>query len=176
MIKAGLPLVIVLPGAVYGPGDTSLIGETFTQYLKGKLPMLPKQTTFCWSHVEDTARGHLLAMEKGTPGESYIIAGPCHTFEATFEIAATITDIPAPRLRIPPAAIKSMAALMGVIGKVVPLPPTYTAETLRVTAGATYTASNAKARRDLGFDPRPLDEGLRPTLLAEMERLGIQKK
>jgi len=176
MIKAGLPLVIVLPGAVYGPGDTSLIGETFTQYLKGKLPMLPKQTTFCWSHVEDTARGHLLAMEKGTPGESSILAGPCHTFEATLEIAATITDIPAPRLRIPPAAIKSMAALMGVIGKVVPLPPTYTAETLRVTAGATYTASNAKARRDLGFDPRPLDEGLRPTLLAEMERLGIQKK
>ena len=46
-------------------------------------------------------------------------------------------------------------------------------EYLRVTAGTTYIATSAKAERELGFTVRPLDEGLRETLLYEMQRLGM---
>ncbi|MCI4371226.1 MAG: NAD-dependent epimerase/dehydratase family protein, partial [Thermoplasmata archaeon] len=74
MIREGLPLVIVQPGVNYGPGDTSDIRPTFLRYLQGKLRAVPAQTAYCWAHVDDTARGHVLAMEKGDAGETYIIA------------------------------------------------------------------------------------------------------
>jgi len=175
MMKRGLPLVIVQPGLVYGPGDTSPVRDTFIQYLQGRLPMIPQKTAFCWSHVDDTARGHLLAMEKGNTGESYIIAGPIYTFQEAFEIAERITGIKAPRLKASPAMMRAMSKVMGVVGAVVPLPETYSAESLRVVAGVTYIGSNEKARQELGFNPRPLEEGLRETLLYEMELLGIRE-
>jgi nucleoside-diphosphate-sugar epimerase len=167
MIRQGLPLVIVQPGVVYGPGDTGPIADTFKQWLRGRLPMLPSATAFCWAYVEDVARGHLLAMEKGAPGESYILAGPAHSLVEAFEIAEEIKGVKAPRIHAAPAMLKTMAKVMGVVGTVVPLPASYTAESLRVAAGVTYLGSNAKARRDLGYEVRPLEAGLRQTLTSE---------
>jgi nucleoside-diphosphate-sugar epimerase len=171
LIAKGLPLVIVQPGLIYGPGDQGPSHDAWVQYLTGKMPLAPKGTAFCWAHVDDVARGHILAMEKGRPGESYIIAGPCHTFTEALDLAERITGVKAPRLRVGSGVMKAMAGLMGVIGAVVPLPDAYTAEALRVTAGTTYLGDNAKARRELGYDPRPLEEGFRETLAWEMEQL-----
>lgn len=176
LIEQGLPLIIVQPGVVYGPGDKSIMGDTFRKYLQRKLPLIPKQTAFCWAHVDDTARGHVLAMEKGKPGESYIIAGPIHTFEEAFAFAEKITGIKAPRLRPSPGMMKMMAHLMEIIGHFFRLPPDYTSESLRVSAGTTYIAVNSKAKRELGFHPRPFEEGLRETLLHEMKRLNLDAK
>jgi nucleoside-diphosphate-sugar epimerase len=176
LIERGLPLVIVQPGVVYGPGDNSIMGDTFRKYLQRKLPLIPKQTAFCWAHVEDTAQGHILAMEKGKSGESYIIAGPIHTFEEAFVFAEKITGIKAPRLRSSPGMMNKMAKLMKVIGYVFPLPPDYASESLRVIAGTTYIGDNSKARRELGFQPRPFEEGFRETLLHEMKRLNMPPK
>ncbi len=176
MIKQGLPLVIVLPGLVYGPGDTSLVRKTLIQYLRGRLPMLPQKTALCWAPVEDTARGHILAMEKGKPGESYILAGPVHTLIEALDMAERITGIPAPHLHTPPGLMKLMSALSGVVEPILPLPEVYTAEALRSFAGVTYLGSNAKAKRELGYTVRPLEEGLRETLLHEMKLLGLEPK
>jgi nucleoside-diphosphate-sugar epimerase len=175
-IEHGLPLIIVQPGVVYGPGDPSIMGDTFRKYLQRKLPLIPKQTAFCWAHVDDTARGHILAMEKGKSGENYIIAGPIHTFEEAFVIAERITGIKAPSFRSSPGMISMMASLMGIVGHFFPLPPEYNPESLRVIAGTTYIADNNKARRELGFQPRPFEEGLRETLLHEMKRLNLRPK
>ncbi len=173
MIAAGLPLVIVLPGVVYGPGDTSSVRTTFRQYLRRKLPAIPARTDFSWAHVDDIARGHILAMEAGTPGASYIIAGSQHTLVDALNIAAGITGIPAPRFHIPPAAMKGIAMMMSVLERAMPVPPNYSAEYLRVGAGTTYIGDNTKARRELGYAPRPLEEGLRETLHHEMALLGL---
>ena len=75
MIEQGLPLVIVQPGLIYGPGDTSSVRTAWLQYLTHRLPLVPLGTAFCWAHVDDVARGHLLAMDKGREGGSYILAG-----------------------------------------------------------------------------------------------------
>lgn len=173
MVAAGLPLVIVQPGLVYGPGDTSTVRGTLINYLTRRLPAIPSRTAFCWAHVDDIARAHLLAMEKGTPGESYIIAGPEHTLADALDIAEEITGIPVPRFSAPPAMMNGMAVLMGMVGKVVPVPETYSAEYLRVGAGVTYIGDNAKARHELGYDPRPLRAGLTETLRHEMALLGM---
>ncbi|MCB9452510.1 MAG: NAD-dependent epimerase/dehydratase family protein [Anaerolineaceae bacterium] len=176
MIDAGLPLVIVMPGAVYGPGDQSGLRDVVVQYLQGKLPMSPGGMAVCWARVEDTVEGHILAMEKGKIGESYIIAGPPHKLTDYFALAEQITRIPAPRVQMPPAVLKASAALMGVIGKAITLPSTYTAEGLRVSAGVTYLGDNSKAKRELGYNPRSLADGLPETLAYEMEQLGMHPK
>ena len=62
---------------------------------------------------------------------------------------------------------------MSVLEAIVPIPENYTAEGLRTIAGVTYLGDNAKARRELGYAPRPLREGLTETLQHEMRLLGI---
>jgi nucleoside-diphosphate-sugar epimerase len=173
LIQTGLPLVIVQPGLIYGPGDTSSVRTTFTQYLERRLPMIPARTAFSWAHVEDIARGHILAMEQGEIGDDYIIAGPSHTLVEALQMAQRITGIPAPRIHVAPAMMKTLAAAMGVVGRIVSLPEMYSGEFLRVSAGVTYTGNNTKARRGLGYDPRPLQPGLEETLRHEMRLLGM---
>ncbi|MBV8082150.1 MAG: NAD-dependent epimerase/dehydratase family protein [Candidatus Eremiobacteraeota bacterium] len=172
MVRDGLPLVIVMPGAVYGPGDTSLVNATFVAYLRRTLMIAPSITAFCWAHVEDTARAHLLAMEGGQAGQTYIVAGPPHTVIETLAVAERITGIKAPTIHPGPSTMRAMSAFMRVAGAAIPLPSMYTGEALRIIAGVTYIGDNAKAKRDLGYDPRPLEAGLPETLNYDMQRLG----
>jgi nucleoside-diphosphate-sugar epimerase len=172
MMREGLPLVIVQPGVVYGPADPSGIGGMFRDYLKRQLPAIPRGVAYSWAHVEDTARGHLLAMEKGRAGESYIIAGPAHSLIDAFGMAERITGVPAPRRRPHPAVLKVASRIAGVVERVTTLPGTFSAETLRVMAGVTYLGDPTKAKRELGFTTRPLEEGLRETLLYEQAQLS----
>lgn len=157
MMRAGLPLVIVQPGAVYGAGDTSILHDLVVQYLSGKLRAVPKETAFCFAPVQDTARGHIVAMEKGRPGESYIIAGPPAKVVDVLALAERVTGVPAPRSHPPAWLIRFLAALSR-------------SEQLRVAAAA-YLGSNAKAVRELGFRAVPLEEGLPPYLRYEQEQL-----
>jgi nucleoside-diphosphate-sugar epimerase len=172
-MTGGLPLVIVQPGLVYGPGDTSSVGATLVQFLQRKLPLLPKKTAFAWGYIDDVARGHLLAMERGQAGRNYFLAGPVHTLVEAIEMAESITGIPAPRLRASPGMLKAASALMRVVEPVVRVPADYTAEGLRVIAGTTYLGGNARARAELAWSVRPLRDGLIETLRHEMKLLGM---
>ena len=171
-IEAGLPLTIVMPGVVYGPGDTSGMHSALVDLLRGRLPMTPARTAFCWSHIEDTARGHILAMEKGRPGEAYIITGPRHSFEEAFDLVARLAKVRPPLLHPGPRVMRATAALLEVAGRFVSLPPALTPEALRVLAGTTYFGSNEKAVRELGFSARPLEEGMAQTIEHELRALG----
>jgi nucleoside-diphosphate-sugar epimerase len=159
-IAEGLPLVIVQPGLIYGPGDTSSVGTMLRRYLQRKLPVVPKESAFCWAHVDDEARGHLLAMERGQPGRNYFLAGPVYTIVAALKVAESITGIPAPRFLMPRGVMKATASLMSLVDWWLPLPPEYTAEGLRVAGGVTYLGTAVRAERELGWTPRPLREGL----------------
>ena len=172
-VAAGLPLIIVMPGLIYGPGDTSSVRTNLIQYLQRKLPVIPQQTAFCWAHVDDIAAAHITAMEQGKPGETYIVAGPPHRFVEAMQMAEQITGIPAPRA-LSPATFRAMSAMMGVVEKIAPVPESYSAEALRIIAGVTYLGDNAKARRELGYDPRPLADGMAETLHHEMRLLGMK--
>ena len=176
MLNQNLPLVIVMPGVVYGPGQENTSTRIMDLHLKGKLPMAPKETTWCWSHVEDVAQAHILAMEKGKKGESYIIAGEQHTIQEALEMAHEITGIKPPKLKPGPGMMKFLSGVMGVVNYLTPLPPKYHPEALRVMAGVTYLGSNAKAREDLGYDPRSLRKGFEQYLPKRMEELGIEKQ
>ena len=168
-IAKGLPLVIVMPGLIYGPGDTSSLRTTIIDFLKGSLPMLPTQTAFCWGHVDDIANGHILAMEKGRVGESYIIAGEPYGIADAFKLGSQITVKRAPKV-VPYQMMKALSVLVRPFDNF--LPETYTSEGLRVVAGVTYWGDNSKAKRELGYHPRPLREGWGETLLHEQKLLN----
>jgi nucleoside-diphosphate-sugar epimerase len=163
MMLEGLPLVVVQPGLVYGPGDTSQMGDAFRQYVLRRLPMVPQGATYAWGYIDDIVEGHLLAMEKGKPGESYIIAGePMNLLEA-FRLAEQITGIPIPGIQLSSGLVSVLAQVMGIVNRVIPLEGQAHPEALSAL-NASYIGSNAKARRELGYAPRPLAEGLRTTL------------
>lgn len=169
-IAKGLPLVIVMPGLIYGPGDTSEVRTNIISFLRGQLPMLPSQTAYCWAHVDDIAQGHMLAMEKGRIGESYIIAGEPYPVEKAFKLASQVTGKRAPMV-VPHQMLGLMSVLVKPFDGI--MPPTYTSEGLRVVSGVTYLGDNNKARRDLGYTPRALREGWEETLRHEMKLLGM---
>ena len=167
--------MIVQPGLVYGPGDTSNVRTALIQYLQRKLPMIPRQTAFCWGYVDDIAR-------RAHPGDGARQAG-----RELYHRRPDLTPLrtrwiwpsrsPAYRHRAcasPPGLLKAMAAIMGVVERAVPVPADYSAEYLRINAGVTYIGDNAKARRELGYNPRSLKEGLTETLYHEMRLLGMQ--
>lgn len=173
-MQQGLPLVIVQPGLIYGPGDNGPTHDAFVAFLKRDLPMLPRKTAYCWAHVDDVARGHLLAMEKGRPGENYFICGPVHTFIDAMQMAQRISGVRAPTLTAPPWLLKASSGLMSVVERVTAVPDNFSSEYLRVSAGVTYIGSNAKAKQVLGWEPRPLVQGLPETLHHEMRSLGME--
>ena len=168
-IAKGLPLVIVMPGLIYGPGDTSSLRTSILDFLNQKLPMLPSQTAFCWAHVDDIVQGHMLAMEKGQIGESYVIAGEPYKIADAFKLASEITGKRAPGV-VSYKVMRVLSVLVKPFDNF--LPETYTSEGLREVAGPTYLGDNSKANRELGYNPRPLREGWGETLLHELKLLN----
>ena len=167
MVARGLPLVIIQPGGVYGPGDTSPQGKLITQFLDGKLPaMMFPETGINMVHRDDVADGILLALDKGRPGEAYVLGGQITTMGEAIRTLARVAGRKPPRLTIPGGVLKAMAPLGPVIGPALGQGPNLH-EIISAVDGVTYWAKDDKARKELGYAPRGLEQGLRDTLEAE---------
>jgi nucleoside-diphosphate-sugar epimerase len=156
--RRGLPVVVVMPGLVYGPGDTAMTGRLIRDTLRGRRLVVPAAGGVCWGYVDDIATGHLLAMRSGAPGESYMLAGPPAPLIDGLRLAARLAGGRAP-IGLPRAMVAATAAAAGVAGRILPLPPAYAAETLRSSL-ATYYGNPAKAMTELGWSCRDLETGL----------------
>lgn len=158
----GLDVVIVQPGLVYGPGDTSQTGDLIARVARGGRPLAPKGGGVCWAHADDVADGHVRAMERGRKGESYMLAGPRATLAEGLRLVADLAGTKGPIL-LSTRMVAATATMMAALGKLVPVPPDFSAETMRAGL-ATYYGSPAKAERELGWHARPLEDGLRETV------------
>jgi nucleoside-diphosphate-sugar epimerase len=165
--EQGLPAIIVQPGGVYGPGDTSQVADLLEQFFAGKLPLMPfPELGICMTHVEDIAGGILLALDKGQLGETYVISGPVTTMREAIETVARVSGRKAPKRALPTGLMKAMVPLGPLVGKVMGQPPNLR-EIISSADGVTFWASYEKAQRELGYSPRGMDEGLRQTLEAD---------
>jgi dihydroflavonol-4-reductase len=163
----GLPCVIVQPGGVYGPGDQSAIGTQMNQFLAGRMPLIPfPDLGSNMVHVDDVATGVLLALDRGKPGEQYVLGGQVTTMREAIETLARITGRKAPSRTLPTTVLKAMTPIGPVVGKVMGLPPNLS-ELISAADGVTYWAKHDKAIAELGYSPRGLEQGLRDTLEAE---------
>jgi dihydroflavonol-4-reductase len=166
LIARGAPIVIVMPGGVYGPGDASVIGDLMRLFARGLLVALPgPETGLTFAHAEDIAEGHIRAAERGRVGESYILAGPALRLRQAVRLWAQVSGRRRPLFAVPAALLRPTAPLMGALSRVAPLPPLLSREATR-SLGATYFARADKARRELGWTTRPLREGFAETLRA----------
>jgi len=167
LIGEGLPCVIVQPGGVYGPGDTSSIAQLLDQFLSGKMPLMPfPEMGMCLSHVDDIAGGILLGLDKGRSGETYVISGPATRIREAIEMVAKVSGRKAPKRNLPTPLMKAMIPLGPLVGKVMGQPPNLR-ELIASADGVTFWAGYDKAQRELGYSPRGLEEGLRQTLEAD---------
>ena len=164
LIEKGAPIIIVMPGAVYGPGDPSLVGDLMRAYAMGLLPLFPgPETKITLAHVEDIGEGHLLAAEKGRIGESYLLTGPGVNFREMAEMWAQTSRKPSPIAYVPARFLRPLAPLAREAQKILPLPPMLSQDGANFM-GVAYLGSSEKARRELGWQTRPLEEGFRETL------------
>ncbi|MGH2749686.1 MAG: NAD-dependent epimerase/dehydratase family protein [Actinomycetota bacterium] len=165
-IERGAPIVIVQPGSVYGPKDHSQVGRMISDAQRGraKVMMFP-EFGLNLVHVEDVADGLLLALDKGRLGESYILGGHIGTMGELLRRVAELSGRRPPKLSLPTSLIRASLPLSPLVSKVMGLPPNI-AELVDASDGVTYWASDDKARRELGYSPRSLEEGLRQTLSA----------
>jgi nucleoside-diphosphate-sugar epimerase len=173
LIQQGAPVIIVQPGGVYGPGDHSQLGEMMAAFFKGWFVVFPApDLTIAVAHVDDVVEGHLLAAEKGRLGQNYFLAGPVFKMKDLVQLWARVTGRPAPLFYLPPGLVQPIAPLLGWLEKVIPLPSLINAESVRIAA-ATYPAHAEKARAELGWQPRPVEEGLRQTFAAMSETIPV---
>jgi len=163
LIEQGAPIIILLPGVIYGPGDRSLIGQLMELFYRERMPVIPgPDFTVTYAHVEDIAEGHILAAEKGQVGESYILAGPAVPLGEIVDFWSQLTGRRVPLLRIPARLIVPFAPLLGAIGNLVALPPLFSEDGVRLL-DMNYMARADKARVELGWRNRSMQEGMSET-------------
>ena len=167
LIHQGLPCVIVQPGGVYGPEDHSAVGDLLERFVAGKLPaMVFGDLGFNLVHRDDVVAGVLLALDRGAPGQAYVLGGEVTTMRGMIETAAQIVDRKPPRMNMPVFFLRMSQPLGPLVGPALGFPPNF-GELISASDGVTYWARHDKAVRELGYSPRSLEQGLRDTLAAE---------
>lgn len=153
--EQGLPATIVYPSAPVGPGDIkpTPTGQTILDAAAGRMPAYVN-TGLNVVHVDDVAKGHLLAMEKGSAGDRFILGERNMTLKEILVEVAHLTGRKPPKICLPHNLI---------------LPIAYFTETwARLTGGSTQITVDGvnlsrkmmffscdKAREQLGYSPRP---------------------
>ncbi|MEA2310327.1 MAG: hypothetical protein QOE28_295 [Solirubrobacteraceae bacterium] len=164
--RDGAPVVIVQPGAVYGPGDTSEVANMIEQTRSGRMKLLMfPDFTLSYVHVDDLAAGIVLALDKGRIGESYVLGGEEATMRELITTVAELSGRRAPTRALPVPMIKAGIPFGPVVGRLMGFPPNL-GELVRTSDGVRIRMTDAKAREELGYTTRPLREGLRQTLAA----------
>jgi nucleoside-diphosphate-sugar epimerase len=167
----GAPVIIVMPGTVYGPGDTGMLCVLWQLLLRRMLPLLPgADIGLSFVHVDDVAQGHVLAAERGQIGQSYILGGDAMTIGDAVQIVTRLAGVPAPLLFLNSNLAMPLQPLMRWLERFAPLPPLLSAEMAR-WLGTTWLVSSDKAEHELGYTHRSFEEGMAETVAWEATQL-----
>jgi dihydroflavonol-4-reductase len=159
---AGIPVVMVKPTAPFGPRDVkpTPTGRLVVEAASGRMPAYVN-TGLNVVHVDDVAAGHLLAYEKGAVGEAYILGGENRTLQWILETVAELTGQRPPLVRLPHWFVTPIAYIWEGVTRVRGSgEPMMTVDSVRMSRKPMYF-SIEKARRELGYSPRPAVEALR---------------
>ena len=160
----GLPLVCVNPTVVFGPGDLHVTSTRLVRsFLLGRVPAYADGGLNVVD-VRDVAEGHLLADEKGNVGERYILGGRNFTFDRLFADLGRISGVEPP-VKVP----RPLAAVAASVLRIGPGRTTLTPQEV-LAASQFWTYRSSKARRELGWRPRPHEETLEATVNWYMDR------
>jgi len=158
---SGLPVVIVNPSFPVGPRDIkpTPTGQTILDFVNHRLPAYI-DTGINVVDVDDVARGHLLAAEKGRIGERYILGGTNMSMKEFLGILEKITGIPAPRVRLPYAPLLALSYLNAGWCRMTRSTPRMTPDTIQMSRHYMYY-DPTKAIRELGMPQTAPEVALR---------------
>jgi dihydroflavonol-4-reductase len=162
---SGLPVVVACPTMPIGPDDHNLTPPTaMLRHFLGKRFQLYLDFVVNLVDVRDAAAGLILAMERGTAGQRYIIGGESIPLKQVLQMMAEFSGRRSTLIPVPVPIAKAAAAMLELIAdRVTHRPPTGTAEGVRIALRA-HGLSIEKAKRELGYAPRPVEIALRETV------------
>jgi len=152
----GLPVVLVHPTFPVGERDTAPTptGRTIVEFLNGRIPGYV-DTALNVVHVDDVARGHVLAAQRGAPGRSYILGGENMSLREMLAVLADICGLPAPRLRVSPRMVLPIVRSSEWFeSSVMKREPTLPSEPVRM-ATTHMIYDDSRARTELGYTSIP---------------------
>ena len=155
-----LDVVIVNPSTPIGPGDVkpTPTGRVILDAAAGRMPAYV-DTGLNVVHVDDVARGHLLALRFGRRGERYILGGRDLSLREILQLVGEHTGRPAPNVRLPHWAVYPIAAVGEAVALVTKREPRATLDGVRMAKKHMYFSS-AKAERELGYSARPPEHAI----------------
>ncbi len=157
-----IPVLIAQPAAAVGPGDAkpTYTGKLILDYLNRALPGY-FDTRHNYVDVRSVAAGHLLALEKGEPGQRYLLCGDDNLLLSEyFALLRELTGVPPPRLKLPLLAVFPLAYACQALFHLTGRDPFIRVSTAK-RAWCNLYYSNQKAKDQLGYAPRPLKDALR---------------
>jgi nucleoside-diphosphate-sugar epimerase len=159
----GFPVVSIMPSGIFGADDPHF-GPVIDTFLKGRLKWWVASDRITGIvHVDDLVSAMLLAAEKAPPGEHYIISTGDMTTGEMFEILSHETGIPVPA-EIPQPLVRVAGNLLDVLGRLLNWQPPLSRERVRYLYDRCVRVDGSKARRELGWQPRSVEETLRDSL------------
>lgn len=162
--EAGLDAVIVCPTGVIGPYDyaPSEMGQMMILVATGKLKAY-LDGAYDFVDVRDVAEGLILAAERGRRGEAYILSGERITVPDLLSLLEDATGAKGPSLKVPFVLARVMAIFTPLYYRARKTKPLFTEYSVHVLGGDCFTTCD-KAKRELGYSPRPLRESVRATI------------
>jgi dihydroflavonol-4-reductase len=159
MVDRGLALVVVNPAHVLGAGDPGRSSTALVRrFLRREIPAYVEGTLNVVA-VQDVARGHLLADERGRVGERYILGNRNFTMTRLFADLGRLSGVQPPALKLPVTAAMALAAAAQRLGQTnLPAPVEVRAASLN------WSFSNRKAKRELGWSTSPHEDCLEETI------------
>jgi dihydroflavonol-4-reductase len=157
----GAPVVLVLPTMPHGPYDhrPTPSGKVVLDYLNGKMPGYV-DTAMNVAHVDDLAVGHLLALERGRQGRSYICGGENLTMAELLRTLSAVTALPSADRRFPSIVPKIAGYVSSFVeGDVLGREPRVSLEAAQM-ASTTMTFNDSRARSEIGYTSRPASRAL----------------
>jgi len=166
--RAGAPVVVVVPGVVYGPGERtegSLMTRMLADLLAGRLRALPGSGRQVWSFawIEDVAEGHLAAAARGRPGVRYALGGENRTLDAFVADFAAAAGVAPPRRHVPRALLRLAGALGEGAARLTGRAPPLTRDVADLLC-ASWPLDPGDAARELGYRATASAEAIRRTL------------
>ena len=157
----GLPVMIVNPSTPIGPRDIrpTPTGRIIIEAAAGRMPGFV-DTGLNLVHVDDVASGHVAALERGTPGERYILGGDNVMLAQMLSDIALLVGRRPPRLKLPRGPLYPLAVGAQIIARATDREPLLTLDGLRMSRHRMFFTSQ-KAGRELGFGARPYKSALR---------------
>lgn len=160
--RRGLDLVVVKPAAVIGPGDLKPTGQTLLAVLSGRLPAI-STGVLSVVYVGDAGLGHVLAAERGRPGEAYILASAIVSTRELFGLACELAGVRRPWV-VPASAALLFAALCETWARWTNKRPLLTREAVRTVAHG-LRVDGSKAARELGLSYTPVRQALEEAIV-----------